>query len=205
MLKDLFTDCCKVYSTDINIIQLLWEEIYTAYSSHKRHYHNLSHLQNIFSELLPLKAVFQNWEAVLFAVFYHDIIYKSVNKDNEEKSAALAVQKLSELGCPPATITHCETIILATKKHEQHTDSDVNYFTDADLSILGANWNDYQQYASGVRKEYAVFPDIIYKPGRRKVLQHFLSMERIFKTSYFFDSFEKQAKNNLKKELDLLS
>lgn len=205
MLKELFTDCCKKYSAGNHHIELLWAEIKTAYSSNSRHYHNLLHLQSLVTEILPIKNLFQNWEAVIFAVFYHDIVYNAVKKDNEEKSARLAVQKLTELGCPHATIIHCETLILATKKHERHIDEDVNYFTDADLSILGAAWSDYLQYANNVRKEYGVFPDIVYKPGRRKVLHHFLSMERIFKTRFFFDRFEQQAKNNLKKELHLLS
>jgi len=56
-----------------------------------------------------------------------------------------------------------------------------------------------------IRKEYKVYPDIIYKPGRRKVVQHFLAMERIYKTDYFFVRLEQQAKENLTKELTLLS
>jgi predicted metal-dependent HD superfamily phosphohydrolase len=44
----------------------------------------------------------------------------------------------------------------------------------------------------------------MYNPVRKKVLLHFLSMERIFKTDYFYTHFEKQARENLQKEMELL-
>lgn len=55
-----------------------------------------------------------------------------------------------------------------------------------------------------VRKEYSIYPDLLYKPGRKKVLQHFLQMERIFKTQVFYDKYETQSRRNLEKELNQL-
>ncbi len=205
MLEKYFAGCCKTYTVDNNQVRLFWEEIETAYNNKKRYYHNLLHLENLIKQLLPVKQQIQNWDAIVFAVFYHDIIYNPVKKDNEEKSAALAAKRLSLLNCGQPTIESCRNIILATRKHEINIDGDVNYFTDADLSVLGADWDTYKKYADNVRKEYAVFPDIIYKPGRRKVLEHFSLMKRIFKTTYFFDRYELKAKNNLRKELELIS
>lgn len=96
------------------------------------------------------------------------------------------------------------SIINATKKHDVHTDADINYFTDADLAILGSAENDYKTYFLKIRKEYRWYPDLVYNPGRKRVLQHFLSMERIFKTEYFFNKFESQARKNLGMELHFL-
>ena len=93
---------------------------------------------------------------------------------------------------------------MATKKHAVSDNSDTNYFTDADLSVLGQPWEIYSTYYKQVRKEYSLFPELIYVPGRKKVLQQFLQMERIFKTDFFYTKFELQAKENLKKELALL-
>jgi len=78
-------------------------------------------------------------------------------------------------------------------------------FTDADLSILGAEWPIYHNYTDQIRQEYAIYPDFMYKPGRKKVLLHFLKMERIFKTDYFYITFEAQAIKNIKQELELYS
>jgi predicted metal-dependent HD superfamily phosphohydrolase len=82
--------------------------------------------------------------------------------------------------------------------------TDTNLFTDADLSILGQPWETYLAYAQNVRKEYGQYPKIIYRSGRKKVLRHFLEMERIFKTEYFFEKYEICARKNIEQELENL-
>jgi len=77
-------------------------------------------------------------------------------------------------------------------------------FTDADLSILGQSWEVYFTYSKHVRKEYGQYPLFLYKKGRKKVLKHFLDMERIFKTDHFFELYEKHARVNLQRELEIL-
>ena len=134
-------------------------------------------------------------------MYYHDIVYDVLKKNNEERSALLAEKRLTVLQIPRKSIESCTRHILATKAHQTNEDPDTNFFTDADLSILGSDWDAYNTYRHQVRKEYSVYPDILYKPGRRKVLQHFLQMERIFKTDPFFDKYEGRAKFNLEKEL----
>jgi predicted metal-dependent HD superfamily phosphohydrolase len=95
----------------------------------------------------------------------------------------------------------CVKLILATQKHEP-AGEEVNLFTDADLSVLGAEPESYKLYATQVRKEYGLYPDLIYNPGRKKVLQHFLAMPRIFKTDAFYEKYETTARRNLEWELD---
>jgi predicted metal-dependent HD superfamily phosphohydrolase len=56
-----------------------------------------------------------------------------------------------------------------------------------------------------IRKEYNFYPDFMYKPGRQKVLQHFIQMPRIYKTDYFHDRYEEKARDNLHVELKELS
>ena len=111
---------------------------------------------------------------------------------------------MTEIDVDADTLNKCTNIILATKKHLWNEDNDLNLFTDADLSILGADWNDYETYLKQIRKEYTIYPDIIYNSGRKKVLQHFLSMETIYKTEYFYKKFETKARQNLQGELKLL-
>jgi predicted metal-dependent HD superfamily phosphohydrolase len=93
-------------------------------------------------------------------------------------------------------------MILATKTHVVSENQDINYFTDADLSILGKDWEVYNQYAKQVRNEYAIYPDLLYNPGRKKVLKHFLEMNQIYKTDYFTQKYEEQARLNLSRELE---
>ena len=170
----------------------------------KRYYHTLQHLDNLLVKLTELKAEIQNWETILFTLYYHDIIYNSLKSDNEEKSAELAEKRMKQISVSPDTIELCKKQILATKSHIKSTNSDTNYFTDADLSVLGQNWETYSLYYKNVRKEYSMYSDFVYNPGRKKVLNHFLSMDRIFKTDFFHKNLEIQAKQNLEKEIELL-
>jgi predicted metal-dependent HD superfamily phosphohydrolase len=200
-LRNTFLRLVNQYTIDNALADNLWIEVERSYSSKKRHYHNLFHLDHLLGQLLSVREFITNWDAVLFALYYHDVVYDVLKKNNEEKSALLAEKRLTALQIPRGSIESCTRHILATRVHHASDDSDTNFFTDADLSILGADWNAYNTYRHQVRKEYSVYPDMLYKPGRRKVLKHFLQMERIFKTDPFFDKYENSAKLNLEKEL----
>jgi predicted metal-dependent HD superfamily phosphohydrolase len=205
LLQKTFTELLAKHTNDQHIIDLLWNEIESHYNSKDRHYHTLQHLDNLLAQLLEVKKDIQNWDATLFALYYHDIIYSVMRSDNEEKSAVLAEERMRSINVPENTITECTAQILATKRHERSPISDINYFTDADLSILGQDWETYLQYSGNVRKEYSVYPDLLYYPGRKKVLQHFLAMERIYKTWHFHSKLETQARRNMQRELESLS
>jgi len=204
MLKETFTKLLTKYTDEDRLINILWTEIEKNYTGKKRHYHTLQHLCNLLSQLTIVKGEIKNWETTLFTLYYHDIIYNASKSDNEEKSAKLAEKRMKEISVSKEIIEHCKKQILATKSHHKSIDSDTNYFTDADLSVLGQSWEKYALYYKNVRKEYAIYPAIIYNPGRKKVLNHFLSMDRIFKTDFFYNKFETQAKQNLQRELDSL-
>lgn len=204
MLKETFIELLTKYTDNDSLKNKLWTEIEKNYSSKKRYYHTLQHLDNLLSQLTDVKSEIQNWETILFTLFYHDIIYNSIKSDNEEKSAELAEKRMKQISVPNDKIELCKKQILATKSHIKSTESDTNYFTDADLSVLGQNWETYLLYYKNVRKEYSIYPILVYNSGRKKVLNHFLSMDRIFKTDFFYNKFEKQAKQNLKQEIESL-
>lgn len=200
-IKDIFFKLLESYPAETSTKEELWEEIVENYSDKKRHYHNLSHLENLIQQLTDHQGIISDWDVILFAVFYHDIVYNVLKQDNEEKSAEFAVDRLKRLNIEQERIDKCKAAILATKGHHTSKDADINIFTDADLSILGADWETYQNYAKQVRQEYSIYPDLIYNPGRKKVLRHFLDMPTIFKTPEFSRDLEKQAKENLEREL----
>jgi predicted metal-dependent HD superfamily phosphohydrolase len=183
----------------------MWTDVVKEYGGRKRHYHNLDHLGNMLTHLESCRALINDWDCVLFALFYHDYVYQPTAKDNEEQSAEAAKTQLTSLKLSVEKIGIVAGMILATKSHNVSENSDVNYFTDADLSILGASRNEYDQYTKDVRNEYSIYPDILYKPGRKKVLKHFLDMPAIFKTTFFRDRLEKTARENIAAELRALS
>jgi predicted metal-dependent HD superfamily phosphohydrolase len=205
MFEKAFKSELDQLTTDKHLIEELWLEIKNQYSSTGRYYHTLSHIDNLLAELLPVKNKISDWQTLNFSIAYHDIVYDPQNKNNEEKSAQLAYNRLSRLSVPEVQKEKCFSQIMATKGHNQSTDEDTNFFTDADLAILGARQNDYHEYSNMIRKEYRSFPDLIYNTGRKKVLRHFLRMPGIYKTEFFRNKYERQARKNLNNELDTLS
>jgi predicted metal-dependent HD superfamily phosphohydrolase len=203
MMKELFINSIRNFVSDEGEQIIRWNEIEKNYSVANRYYHNLTHLDNLVTELSPFKNRFSNWGVIVFAIVYHDIIYNTLKSDNEEKSADLAVKRLKEISFPKNLITQCKAIILATKRHEM-ADEETNLFTDADLSILGSEPKKYKLYTQQIRKEYKIYPSLVYNPGRKKVLSHFLKMEKIFKTKEFSMKYESQARMNLNEELSTL-
>ncbi|SHM75806.1 HD domain-containing protein [Chryseobacterium carnipullorum] len=203
-LKENFIQLCLPFSKDESLINHFWHEIETKYSEKSRHYHDLLHLENMFRELDSVKDRIKNFTAVSFAVFYHDIIYNASSKSNEEKSASYAESRLGNLGLPQDLISKITTQIIATKTHQKAEDTDTNYLLDADLSILGKDPEVYLDYTRKIRKEYFIYPDLLYKPGRKKVLKHFLELESVFKTDEFRGKYELKSKKNMAEELKIL-
>lgn len=200
-LSQIFAHACANFHAPDKVVTRLWHELQDAYSSKGRYYHTLDHL-NVMSNALfeALPDVSQKpW--LVFALFYHDIVYKPLRSNNEEKSAEIAVSRLSDVGVPSSSLDLIREAIHATKGHGVHSNEDINYLLDADLAVLGSSNEEYQRYSAGIRKEFAVVPDVLYKPGRRKVLHHFLEMKSIYKTASFRLKFEEQARLNITREL----
>ncbi|MCX8533012.1 HD domain-containing protein [Chryseobacterium luquanense] len=204
ILKEKFEKICLNSTNDSNLIEKLWFEIEKKYSAKSRHYHNLQHLENMFREIENVKDKIENVNIISYSIFYHDVIYDVTSKSNEEKSAEVSKEKLELLDLNSEEILKVYEQILATKSHKKSDDEDTNFLLDADLSILGKGYEDYLEYIKQIRKEYSIYPDFLYKPGRKKVLEHFLELESIFKTGYFKDKYEVQARKNIEMELIVL-
>lgn len=201
MITDTFLKLVKKYSNNNELANNLWLEIFTKYSDAKRQYHTIDHLEAMISNLNEVKESIEDWDTTLFAVFYHDVIYKASSSSNEADSAKLAMERLSTIAYPANKIAKCANMILATKQHLTSEDNDTNFLLDADLAILGTNEEDYQKYKDQIREEYSVYPDFMYNAGRRKTMQQFLNRDTIYKTAYFINKFNQQAKTNIEREL----
>lgn len=199
-MKEKFERLCLNFTNDSDLIEKSWIEIEKKYSAKSRNYHNLQHLENMFGEIENVKDKIENVNIISYSIFYHDVIYDATSKSNEEKSAEISKERLECLGINNEEIHKVYEQILATKSHKKSDDEDTNFLLDADLSILGKNDEVYLEYTKQIRKEYSIYPDFLYKPGRKKVLEHFLQLENIFKTDYFKTKYEIQARRNIESE-----
>ncbi|WP_229719327.1 HD domain-containing protein [Winogradskyella schleiferi] len=204
-LKDNWFTLASNY-TDEETTNGFWKDLETHYTSKNRHYHNLSHLYHMFLQLEDFKTDIKDLDSLKFAIWYHDIIYKATNKDNEEQSAVFAKKRLNILNFEEKRLKNVENLIISTKKHQIILDenNDNAYLLDFDLSILGSDWETYLNYTQQIRKEYKIYPDFMYNPGRRKVLQHFLERETLYFTDAYQSEFENKARENIIREIELL-
>ena len=202
MSERKFLDLISKYSQNHRYNSECWAEISSHYSSKNRFYHNLEHLENMLKELEKSESLVQDLDSLLFSIFYHDIIYKSTKTDNEYKSALILEHRLSETSFE--NIEKCKAQIEATKDHALSAHSDTNVLLDLDLSILGKSRKEYDKYSAAIRKEYKIYPDFMYRKGRKKVLKHMLEKSSIYKTDFFKDLYELQARENLQFELNQL-
>ena len=201
-LKDKYIELLLNIGFEENEIQQNWLDLEKAYSKKSRHYHNLTHLKDMIESFEKYTDKLQNPNEVLFSIFYHDIVYSSSKKDNELKSAQYAVKIL-----PKETTLNSELVfdaICATQLHQHNEIEDINWLIDFDLKILARDWEEYKIYFEQIRKEYRIYPDFLYKPGRAKALKHFLENEFIFQTDEFRKLYEEKARINIEKEILLL-
>lgn len=185
----------------------LFAEVIKRYSGKGRYYHNCEHLTAMFRLYDEYHAYLQNPDVVTLAIFFHDVVYKATRKDNEEASAIFAGKKLSEAGFSKEKIERVRAFILATKNHTlpERADPDLAFLLDFDLAVLGAPQKEYEAYAQKIRREYRMYPDALYRPGRRKALEHLLGRPFIFHTDIFRGALERQARENVRREIALLT
>lgn len=205
-IKSSWFDLTSKYTNDEALINTLWSELHKKYTHKNRHYHNLSHIESMLLQAENIKSHIEDFPTLLYAIWYHDIIYKSTKKDNEEKSALFAKKSLIKLNFTENKIKNVENLIISTKKHQVILDknSDNAYLLDFDLSILGKDWETYKNYTQQIRQEYKIYPDFLYNPGRKKVLLHFLERETLYFTESYKTQFENKARENIKRELETL-
>lgn len=184
----------------------LFEKLKKAYSHRSRAYHNLTHINSMLDLSTRFIEDLEDPDLLLCSIWYHDLIYNALRKDNELKSANKAKEVLEQLNCSPERIARCHRQIMLTKNHKvEVTDSiDERLLIDFDLEILSRDWNLYETYTKQIRKEYWMYPGPIYRKGRKEAMIHFLERDFIYQTEIFRSSKEEKARENIKREIEEL-
>ncbi len=198
-LKHIFLELMARYSGNELFNLKCWAEIKKQYSKKGRYYHTLSHLEAMIKLIDVADEPIVNQDVLLFSIFYHDIVYKATRSDNEHQSALVFQKRISKTSFSFIDKTMCQ--IELTKTHQPTSDFDTNFLLDIDLAVLGASPPVYKEYVLSIRKEYRMYPAILYNNGRKKVLEHFISKPHIFKTAYFRKNYELTARKNMKQEI----
>jgi predicted metal-dependent HD superfamily phosphohydrolase len=177
-------------------------ELVSAYTRPDRHYHDLRHIEALLGLADACAGAIADRDAVDAAIWFHDAIYDTRRNDNEERSAALAVARLSGT-TDEGRIARIAAMIRATAGHamphfaDDAAECDCALFLDMDLAILGSAETDFDAYEAAVRREYDWVSEPQWKLGRRAVLTAFLARPAIYATTRFQASHEAAARRNL--------
>ncbi|MEN3292899.1 MAG: hypothetical protein V7642_2152 [Burkholderiales bacterium] len=186
----------------------IWDALVRNYSEPHRAYHNLSHIKAMLRHADACRDPIHSAATVEFAIWFHDVIYDTRAKDNEQRSAAFARDAMRSMGIDEKLRACVEACILATQKHEPAPAPgvpDLPLFLDLDLAILGTSEAVYRQYSEAIRTEYNWVPGPAYRLGRSKVLKRFAQRPALFFTPAMTARFEAQARRNLDWEIQELS
>ncbi|MBI2591432.1 MAG: N-methyl-D-aspartate receptor NMDAR2C subunit [Candidatus Brennerbacteria bacterium] len=183
-------DACTIYN-----------DLVARYSETHRAYHTLEHIRHCFDEFEQVRYLAMNPDAIELALWYHDIVYDTHAKDNEEKSAGLAVAVLIQSSMPRDFVRYVMNLILATKHIEIPVDIDTQLIVDIDLSSLGLPNQEFDRNSRNIRKEYQWVADDLFIAGRSAMLKSFLKRSNIYSTQFFRDKYEAQARRNIIRSL----
>lgn len=206
-LEQRWCELIPVATRSSDVARAALDELLAAYSASGRHYHGTAHIAQLLRLCDTQSAHFNDRTSVDLAIFYHDAIYDIARKDNEAQSACLAEARLPALGIASPQIARVATLIEATA-HGVATpdpnDADLLRFLDLDLSILAAPRSAYAHYAAAIRAEYAIYPDAMYRAGRKRVLESFLARSRIYSCDDLRALWDASARDNLRWEIGVI-
>lgn len=182
----------------------VWDQITKSYNAPERKYHNLEHLMEMFEEFDRIEGEISQPGAVAIAIFFHDVYYDPTGNRNEEESAALAKEILSDFNFDSEVIKDVKSLILATKTGIFPVNSDQRFMVDIDRSILGKSPDKYADYRNQIRQEYSLYPEKAFLIGRKHFIRSLLGNVSVYLTTPFKERLEKQAIKNLTEELNTI-
>lgn len=207
-LENRWVAFAKSLGADPKMAEKVWLDLAYAYDMPVRMYHTLSHIDSCLrtmDRLVPPSSSVTKY--VEMALWWHDFVYIPGRKDNEERSMDAFVKYGRRMGFDERFIADVADMIPYTK-HGVSTDGLADrylYLLDADLSILGKQETVFDAYEEGVRFEYNMVPENMFRAGRAKILQQFLTRPFLYETSIFRVHFEKKARENLSRSIAKLT
>lgn len=165
------------------------------YSEPHRAYHDLRHIAELLRwfDTVADEVGWKSPHDVFDAILFHDAIYDAQAKDNETRSAALALAH----GCSQRTAELIALTALHGKLQRDEVDDDAALFLDCDTAILGAPPAEFDAYDRAIAIEYDFAPPDEYRAGRGAFLRMMRERPRLFLTEYFHARLDAAARANL--------
>ena len=181
-----------------------FDALVRAYGEPHRHYHTLGHLQDCLARLDEACAPSSARDIAEAALWYHDAVYVPTASDNEARSAEEAAARLAAAGVPLPTVGEVVRLVRVTDHAGPPADPLGQLVCDVDLSILGRQPADFDEYERRIRAEYRQVPEELYRAGRAAILNRLLSRPSLYHLEHFRSRYEREARRNLHRSLRAL-
>lgn len=178
-----------------------WRSLSARYAEPQRAYHTLRHVGHCLDELESARFLAADPVAVEMALWYHDAVYDPRAKDNEEKSAELAIAVARTMALSPEFAARVAGLIRVSTHQAPSGGGDAALFADIDLAILGRPEAEFDEYEGQVRREYAWVPEPAFRAGRSAILRSFLDRPSVYATEFFRKKYEAAARQNLSRSI----
>ena len=142
-------------------------------------------------------------DAVEFAIWFHDCIYKLGACDNEALSRDWFVKQTKDY-IVPAMIDCVDKLIMDTRHLSVPDSDDGKLIADIDLTSFGLPWDEYMHDSRAVQSEYPRISNGCEIQSKILFLEKLLDDGQIYYSDYYLAHFEEKAQNNVKKHLQIL-
>lgn len=188
----------------------LGDDLIGRYREPHRHYHDARHLLEVLAAADRLAGPAGASVRTRLAAWFHDTVYEGRAGDDERESASLARRALTEVGVDRALVDAVGVSVEATASHlipgeGPPVDADTAVLLDADLAILAAASDRYDEYAAAIRAEHPEVDDDTFRVGRSQVLHTLAERRHLFHTETGRRTLDPAARANLARELARLS
>lgn len=160
-----------------------------------RVFHNLRHIDDCLRGFDEVAPHLRDADAVELALWFHDAVYAPGDPANERRSADLFVAQAG--GAPHVLRARVVSLILATERRQAPRTEDARFVDDIDLAGFGVGWAAFAASSARLRREFADLDDGAYYRGQWKFLSRLRRRPTFFRTAWFRERYEAQARANL--------
>lgn len=178
-----------------------WQRLQHLYATPRRAYHNLAHIADCLAQLDGVCDELEVSEAVEPALWWHDAVYDSRARDNEEQSAGRWLGFAAEAGVEATLARDVARLVRSTDHRAVAPDPAGLLIQDLDLSILGRSPEVFDDYERCIREEYDWADETAFRKGRTAFLRELLGRPALFNTPALRQRFEAAARVNLARSL----
>ena len=180
------------------------QRLVDGYREAHRHYHSLDHIEHCLRMFDQCRHLASDADALELAIWFHDVILEPGKRDNEARSADLYLDTTQgvlrdDLGAA------VHGMIMATLHDGTSLDHpDAIYMVDIDLSSFGLPWEAFLRDSQDLRTENPQVCDEEYHLNQTGFQRGLLARPRFYLSDFFFERFERQARDNLARYFDYL-